>query len=541
MLEGFWTMQLQLMATLAQSDRKKYPDHAVRKWKETELSDDIPDAKEQVQMRHTQLQTMTELLVTQAADLDKIGKLYAELEQMKIQNGQLNKRIVDMQQEQDDLRDQMAELESAHRAEMKQLNEKWSEKMEGMTKSQYTASLEALKSRMNDVENHVRGFDETLVMFEHGLKDPDEDETRVFNSMLDEKRRAELTKDVGSDDLEAQLAQVEARIEQALRDLLAIKTDADNKIAALAAMLQKRADSAAEQAAKMAANVGKPADKESQYDAADLPEHLQPQDKEVQAAKASGQDAEAQTDLTGELQAKADGDDEEAKEFGDADAQTEGYFALEALAVRQAQREAGIDDSDMPMVDPDALHRIEELLATLDDKEAEITGLKNARETLTTMLANRTAAAAPEPEPEPEPEPVVVYPGASARLRPPWRHLSEKPGCVLVLNLPIIGRADWKPEGEPVYRSWMHCLPTAAHKRIIARFGCRDDCRAARGAAAGVQPHNDARGGRPRLDTGHLQESAQGAPVLPVLRGSFDAGLRLAYTEAAPPFGLPRG
>ena len=416
MLEGFWTMQLQLMATLAQSDRKKYPDHAVRKWKETELSDDIPDAKEQVQTRHAELQTMTELLVTQAADLDKIGKLYAELEQMKIQNGQLNKRIVDMQQEQDDLRDQMAELESAHRAEMKQLNEKWSEKMEGMTKSQYTASLEALKSRMNDVENHVRGFDETLVMFEHGLKDPDADETRVFNSMLDEKRRAELTKDVGSDDLEAQLAQVEARIEQALRDLLAINTDADNKIAALAAMLQKRADSAAEQAAKMAANVGKPADKESQYDAADLPEHLQPQDKEVQAAKASGQDAEAQTDLTGELQAKADGDDEEAKEFGDADAQTEGYFALEALAVRQAQREAGIDDSDMPMVDPDALHRIEELLATLDDKEAEITGLKNARETLTTMLANRTAAAAPEPEPEPEPEPVVVYPGASARL-----------------------------------------------------------------------------------------------------------------------------
>ena len=48
-------------------------------------------------MRHTELDSMVSNLVAQSADLDKLGKLYTEMEHLKIKNGDLSKRIVEMQ------------------------------------------------------------------------------------------------------------------------------------------------------------------------------------------------------------------------------------------------------------------------------------------------------------------------------------------------------------------------------------------------------------------------------------------------------------
>ena len=122
---AFYKLQYELMAQAAEADTKKYPRTTVRKWKEQteDISDDVGDAKEQVMMRHTELASMISTMVAQAADLDNLGKLYSEMENLKRKNGELSKRIIDMQDEQDDLRDKMAAMEAEHKDHLSKLNE----------------------------------------------------------------------------------------------------------------------------------------------------------------------------------------------------------------------------------------------------------------------------------------------------------------------------------------------------------------------------------------------------------------------------------
>jgi|EP01046_Picozoa_sp_COSAG06_P016389 hypothetical protein len=416
---AFYKLQLELMSLTAQADKKKYPSSAIRKWREQteDISDDVDEAKEQVMMRHTELDSMVSNLVAQSADLDKLGKLYAEMEHLKIKNGDLSKRIVEMQDEQDDLREQMAEMEAGHNEQLSKLNDEWGVKMQGMSKNKHEGAIEALKSRMNDVENHVSGFDQTLVQLEKGMyqPSPNDDEKQTFNSVLDKRRKATQKQPVEDDALAKTLAEVETRLVQSTRDLVDVKTDCDNKLAALTAMMSERAKAMEAQMDKLSDNPTGCAHTESQYAVGDLLPSMQPKDASVQVGKEppKTKEADAQTEVTGDPEPTVVMG--QKPEMTGAEAQTEGYFVMEALAVREAQREAGAAseaglDDQMPLVDPDALLKIEELMATVQEKDQEIAGLKAARETLTKMIANLRANQSADitlAEPEPEPEPVL--------------------------------------------------------------------------------------------------------------------------------------
>ena len=52
-----------------------------------------------------------------------------------MKNGELSKQIIEMQDEQDDLRNQMAAMEADHNDQLSKLNEEWSVKMQGMSKN----------------------------------------------------------------------------------------------------------------------------------------------------------------------------------------------------------------------------------------------------------------------------------------------------------------------------------------------------------------------------------------------------------------------
>ena len=412
-VSAFYKLQYELMALAAQADPKKYPGSAVRKWKEqTEnISDDVGDAKEQIMMRHTELTFMVNTMVAQSADLEKLAKLYSEMENLKRKNGELSKRIVDMQNEQDDLRDQMAAMEADHKDHLSKLNDEWGVKMQGMSKNKHEGKIEALKSRMNDVENSVTGFDQTLVQLEKGMYQPtpNDDDKQVFNSVLDTRRKAIKKKPAPDDDALAKtLAEVEARLVQSTRDLVDVKTDCDNKLAALKALMEERSKSLAAQMDKLSDNPSSCAHTETQYAVSDLLPSMQPKVASVQVGvkPPKTKESEVQTNLTGDPKPTI-AVTSRKPEGAEAAAQTEGYFVMEALAVRDAQQNAGAA-SQMPLIDPDALLKIEELMATLQEKDAEIIGLKNARETLTKMIANLRANQAgpvavvvPEPEPEP--------------------------------------------------------------------------------------------------------------------------------------------
>ena len=426
---AFYGLQLEIMVLTAAADKKMYPRSAIRKWKEQteDISDDVDEAKEQVQMRHTELNAMVSNLVAQSADLEKLGKLYADMEHMRIQNGQLSKRIVEMQDEQDDLKADMADMAAEHNSQLGKLNEQWGEKMQGMSKNKHEATIEALKQRMADVENHVQGFDETLVQLEKGMYDPSPEasDKAEFTSVLDKRRKATKRAPLADDAVGMALEAIEGKLPQSLRDLVDVKTDADNKMVALKAVLDKRAANLAAQMDKLSDNPSGCAHIDTQYSMTDLPEYMRPKDAEVQVGEKPPKmkAADAQTEISGEINTgPAIVQSANASEMVEAEAQTEGYFVMEALAVRQAQREAdptrihsGLDDR-MPLVDPDALLKIEELMATLQEKEEEIVGLKNARETLTKMLANLRANQSGAPLPEPEPEPVVAYSGLDAEM-----------------------------------------------------------------------------------------------------------------------------
>lgn len=410
-IRAFYKLQNELLSLAAQADTKKYPRSVVRKWKEQteDISDDVGDAKEQVMMRHTELTAMVNTMVAQSADLDKLAKLYTEMENLKKKNGELSKRIVEMQDEQDDLRNQMAAMEADHNDQLSKLNEEWSVKMQGMSKNQHEAKIESLKSRMNDVENSVSGFDQTLVQLEQGMYQPtpDDDDKRTFNSVLDKRRKSTKKLALGDDALAKTLAEVEARLVQSTCDLVAVKTDCDNKLAALTALMQERSKALAAQMDKLSDSPSGCEHTESQYAVSDLLPSMQPKDAAVQVGvkPPKTEDRDAQTDVTGDP--KPTVVHSEKPEGAEAEAQTEGYFVMEALAVREARQDAGAA-SEMPLVDPDALLKIEELMATLDERDAEISGLKVARETLSKMVANlRANQASPavaiiEPEPEPE-------------------------------------------------------------------------------------------------------------------------------------------
>lgn len=419
---AFYKLQYELMAQAAEADTKKYPRTTVRKWKEQteDISDDVGDAKEQVMMRHTELASMISTMVAQAADLDNLGKLYSEMENLKRKNGELSKRIIDMQDEQDDLRDKMAAMEAEHKDHLSKLNEEWSVKMQGMSKNnKHEGKIEALKSRMNDVENSVAGFDQTLVQLEKGMYQPmpSDEEKHVFNSMLAKRRKA-TKKPASSDDALAKtLAEVEARLLQSTSDLVDVKTDCDNKLAALTALMEERSKALAAQMDKLSDNPSGCGHAESQYAVSDLLPSMQPKDASVQvgAKPPKTKESDAQTDVTGDPEPTVV-QSSTKPEAAEAEAQTEGYFVMEALAVREAQRDAGAA-SEMPLVDPDALLKIEELIATLQDKDDEINALKTAQETLTKMIANlRANKAGPVAVVEPEPEPEPVFTGLDSEM-----------------------------------------------------------------------------------------------------------------------------
>ena len=419
---AFYKLQYELMSLAAQADPKKYPGSAVRKWKEqTEnISDDVGDAKEQIMMRHTELTLMVNTMVAQSADLEKLSKLYSEMENLKRKNGELSKRIVDMQDEQDELRDQMAAMEADHKDHLSKLNDEWGVKMQGMSKNKHEGKIEALKSRMNDVENSVTGFDQTLVQLEKGMYQPtpNDDDKQVFNSVLDKRRKAIKKKPAPDDDALAKtLAEVEARLEQSTRDLVDVKTDCDNKLTALKAMMEERSQSLAAQMDKLSDNPSGCAHAETQYAVSDLLPSMQPKVASVQASvkPPKTKESDAQTNITGDPK-PTNAATSEKPEGAEAAAQTEGYFVMEALAVRDAQQDAGAA-SQMPLIDPDALLKIEELMATLQEKDAEINGLKNARETLTKMIANlRANQAGPVALVVPEPEPEPVFTGLDSEM-----------------------------------------------------------------------------------------------------------------------------
>ena len=430
-ITAFYGLQLEIMVLTAAGDKKLYPRSAIRKWKEhtADISDDVAEATEQVQMRHTELNSMVSNLVAQSADLEKLGKLYADMESMKIQNGQLSKRVVEMRGEQDDLRADIADLESEHKEQLGKLNEEWGTKVSGMSKSsKYDATIEALKQRMNDVEDHVRGFDQTLVQLEKGMYEPTPEvpDKAEFTSVLDKRRKATKRAPLADDAVGMALEKIEAQLPQSLGDLMDVKVDADAKMIAMKAVIDKRAADLAAQMDKLSDNPSGCAHIDTQYTMDDLPEYMRPKDAEVQVGKPEPvlKNSDAQTEISGEIN---DGptvvQSADAASKVEAGAQTEGYFVLEALAVRQAAREAdstrapgGLDDQ-MPLVDPDALLKIEELMVTLQEKEEEIAGLKNAQETLTKMIANlRANQGGGAPLPEPEPEPAVVYSGLDAEM-----------------------------------------------------------------------------------------------------------------------------
>jgi hypothetical protein len=99
------------------------------------------------------------------------------------------------------------------------------------------------------------------------------------------------------------------------------------------------------------------------------------------------------------------------------EAQTEGYFTLDALTVRSARREQGtsIDglgtaavetatttegQLELPLVDPEALRRMEELIEQLHARDAQIAKQQVAIETLTKMIElGESKVTAPDPVP----------------------------------------------------------------------------------------------------------------------------------------------
>lgn len=412
-----YEQQLSLMRLIGKADPKKYPDDLMQGWGAAELTGDETDYKKIVVKRQRELGGMLKNLVDATADVKDQRKMMADLERERMKTGDLSRQIAEMQRLLDEQAAMLAQMKLDHASEVERMKAEWEQSKRGMSKGKYDAAIEALKMRVTDLGDTMVDFDQALLLLEHATKTPkpSESETSMWCGRLDKRRkdRKKTKKTASADDDEAitmDLAWIDKEIGESKRDVLRLKEDSADKLDALKAMLSLRDQETQKQMDKLSTAPSGGQHSETQWDVADMPAANRPVDQANQAMPALKQQ-HAQTD---QWKPRAE--------------------VIETVVVKAETALASCQTDGV--LDPDANGRIDELLAMLALREAEINKLTQARDMLARLVDMNRNQPPPEVEPEQEATPVMVAQVDDvmlARLRGELRRayalIAELEGC----------------------------------------------------------------------------------------------------------------
>ena len=134
------------------------------------------------------------------------------------------------------------------------------------------------------------------------------------------------------------VTQVDKTLEVLFEEMLQLKQDTEHKTHAVMAMLKKRDADAQKQLDKLSETPDGFTHTAAQWDWADLGEGHGLPEKAVQAVKKQ-KEKECQTTQSGEIKQQVVREAKPDVETSTGEVQTEGYFTLDALAIRQAKQQ----------------------------------------------------------------------------------------------------------------------------------------------------------------------------------------------------------